>query len=122
MDSLVEEVKCRPENISITGASKGSVMAMRVSDINQYQINYVLLGANNNYIEENYNWYLKGRILGIYEKSDSLAGKDYQFWIDRSKGAQEFMQLEIDTGLNHGFIYNPINEWIEPTTEWIENK
>ena len=122
VDSLIEKVKCQPENIAIIGASKGAVMAMRVSDLNQYPINYVLLGANSDYIEENYDWYMKGRILGIYEKSDTIADKDYQFWIDRSKEAKEFKQLEINTGLNHGFIYTPLKEWVEPTVEWVELK
>ena len=121
VDSLVEKVKCQPENIAIIGASKGAVMAMRVSDLNQYPINYVLLGANSDYIEENYDWYMKGRILGIYEKSDTIADKDYQFWINRSKEAKEFNQLEINTGLNHGFIFWPLKEWVEPTVEWINN-
>lgn len=109
-----------PQNITILGASKGAVMAMQISNDSPHPINYVLLGANNDYIEQENDWSLHGRILGIYERSDSLAGKNYQHWIDRSSGTMDFVQMELQTNLGHGFIYQPLSEWLNPLKEWME--
>ncbi len=112
----------KPKNVTVIGASKGGVMAMSISHINKHPINYILLAANNEQIERENHWMLNGRILGIYDKSDALAGRDYQYWISQSINAIEFKQLEINTGLGHGFIYKPINDWWLPTKNWIDRK
>ena len=112
----------KPNNIAVIGASKGAVMAMNISVRNNYAVNYILLGANNDQIEIENNWNLHGRILGIFETSDLLAGKDYQHWIKVSTNAVDFQQLEINTGLGHGFLYRPVKQWLAPTKKWILNK
>ncbi len=111
-----------PADITIIGASKGAMMAMLISHLNQNPVNYVLLGANSDYLEQTYDWNLRGNILGIYEKSDKIGGKDYQYWIDRSPDAVSFQQLQIDTGLGHGFLYNPIPQWFQPAMTWAESQ
>lgn len=121
IDSLISK-GVAPKDITIIGASKGAVIAMNISDMNENPINYILLGANNDYIErEKSGWNLHGNVLGIYEKSDSLAGKNYQYWIDKSSRATRFEQLEINTGLGHGFLYSPLKEWLDPAKRWIKN-
>ena len=109
-----------PRAITVIGASKGAMMAMQISGLNKHPVNYVLLGANSDSTEQRFDWELHGHILGIYEKSDTVAGKDYSYWINRSPEAKEFEQLEINTGLGHGFLYRPIKEWLGPAKEWIE--
>ncbi|MFK7933387.1 MAG: alpha/beta hydrolase [Saprospiraceae bacterium] len=119
IDSLIQ-MKVAPEYITVVGASKGAVLAMYISHLNPNPINYVLLAANNDYIERENDWRLHGRILGIYERSDSLAGKHYRHWIARSTEAVRFEEIEINTGLGHGFLYRPLGEWLELTRGWIE--
>ncbi len=109
-----------PRAITVIGASKGAMMAMQISDLNKHPVNYVLLGANSDSTEQRFDWKLNGHILGIYEKSDTVGGKDYSYWINRSPEAKEFEQLEINTGLGHGFLYRPIKEWLGPAKAWIE--
>lgn len=118
IDSLIK-LGIKPQYITVVGASKGGVMAMYISHINQNPINYVLLGANNNQIETENNWSLNGNILGIYEISDSIAGKSYEYWIKNSPKATKFEQLELNTGLGHGFLYKPLQEWVNPLKNWI---
>ena len=118
IDSLISK-GVNPGDITVIGASKGAVMAMHISDINDNPVNYILLGANNDYIERENDWNLHGNVLGIYEKSDSLAGKNYQYWIDKSDRASQFEQLEINTGLGHGFLYSPLKEWLDPAKKWM---
>ena len=111
-----------PNDISVIGASKGAMMAMQISSSTTHPVNYILLGANSDRTEKNFNWKLHGRILGIYEQSDTVAGKDYSYWIDRSSEAKEFQQLKINTGLGHGFLYRPISAWLGPAKDWIALK
>lgn len=109
-----------PQSITVLGASKGAVMAMQISHDNPNPINYVLLAANNDNIEQTNDWSLNGRILGIYETSDQLAGKNYDYWLARSEQTLAFEQIELNTGLGHGFIYQPLPEWLEPLKKWME--
>ncbi|MEM1328427.1 MAG: hypothetical protein AAGI23_20905 [Bacteroidota bacterium] len=107
-----------PENISVIGASKGGVMAMYISHLTPHLINYVFLGANNRAIERENDWKLNGRVLGIYEQSDDLANRHYKVWETISPNVI-IEELKINTGLGHGFLYRPINEWWQPTRKWI---
>lgn len=117
--SQIVESGVPPNLITVIGASKGGVMAMQISSTTVYPINYVLLGANNKALEKTNKWILQGNVLGIYEATDQIAGKNYDYWINRSKQTSHFEQLEIKTGLGHGFIYSPRVEWLDPTLVWI---
>lgn len=120
IDSLLEQ-GVLPEQITVIGASKGAVMAMQISHLNPAPIQYVLLGANNANLESEQDWTLHGHILGIYESSDQLAGRNYDHWIKQSADALTFEQLEISTGLGHGFLYRPYDAWLKPARKWIQN-
>ena len=120
IDSLIRE-GFKPERITVVGASKGAVLAMYVSHLNTQPINYVLLGANNDYVEKENDWTLHGRILGIYEASDALAGKNYQHWIAKSKATAQYVELQLHTGLGHGFLYRPLPEWLGPARAWMDD-
>lgn len=121
INSLIRS-EVNPKDILVIGASMGGVMAMKISSINPNPINYVFLGANNNAIENEFDFNLHGRILGVYEKSDSICNKDYQYWIDKSEETVEFKQIQINTDLGHGFLYRPLKEWINPIKKMIKKK
>lgn len=108
-----------PRDITLIGASKGAVMTMYIAHSNPAPINYVLLGANNDYIEQEYDWHLHGHILAVYERSDAVAGKNYDHWVANSPEVADFRQLEINTGLDHGFLYRPIDAWWQPAKAWV---
>lgn len=117
VDSLIN-IGVNSQNISVIGASKGGVMAMYISHLNMHPINYILLGANNDAIE-NYEWNLHGNILGIYEKTDTIAGKNYHEWIIRSNNVNQFVEIELNLELGHAFLYSPLLDWLKPTLNWI---
>ena len=121
IDSLIN-LGISPKNITIIGASKGAIIAMNISDINSHNINYVFLAGNNDYQEKNNDWKFHGQILCIYDLSDDIAGKNYNYWKEKSNYSTIFEQLEIKTNLGHGFLYKPLKEWINPTKEWIKNQ
>ncbi len=121
IDQLIKE-GVSPRDITVIGASMGALMAMQISDLNSHPINYVLLGANSDRNEKNFDWHLHGHILGIYEASDQIAGKEYSYWIQRSPDAETFEQIQINTGLGHGFLYTPHKAWMDPARKWIHRE
>lgn len=118
VDSLLR-LKVKPENITVIGASKGAIIASNISNINKNPINYVLLAGNNDYQEEHNNWQFHGNVLCFYDATDNIAGKNYDYWKNKSVNTTKFEQIEIDKNLGHGFLYKPYKEWIEPTKKWI---
>lgn len=118
IDGLIRQ-GVQPESIGVIGASYGAQMAMAVSNRNTHPVRYILLGANSDRLENAQSWKLHGHILGIYERTDQIAGKDYTYWLNRSTEAESFEQLEINTGLGHGFLYRPLQAWLQPTRAWL---
>lgn len=119
--AIKEKIKSgiSPKNITVVGASKGSLIAMLTSTkLSNKDIKFVLMGNCNDWILENYEIDLHGKILSIYEKSDTIGGNSCEKIRKVSKGISEFKEIQIDTKLDHGFLYKPLIEWIEPTISW----
>ena len=120
IDSLLSE-GVPPNSITVVGASKGAIIASFVSSRRDTPINYVLLAGNNDFQEANNDWVFHGQVLTIFDPSDQIAGKNYNYWQQRSE-ATKFKQVELMLGLGHGFIYRPLPDWIEPTNQWISEQ
>jgi len=121
IDSLVDS-GIKPEDITVIGASKGAIIASNISSINLNPINYIFLAGNNTFQEENNDWKFHGQVLCFYDDSDSIAGKNYDYWKNKENFTTKFEQIKIDKKLGHGFLYKPYNEWIEPSKKWIQNQ
>ncbi|MCD6019632.1 MAG: hypothetical protein K0S53_2753 [Bacteroidetes bacterium] len=119
IDSLLKR-HIQPQHITVIGASKGSIIAMYVSTyVKNKDVNYVFMGACDDEIySQRSDILFYGNILSIYEKSDSLNGVSCHKFRDRSKAMPQYKEIELNTGLRHGFIYKPIREWLEPATSW----
>lgn len=118
IDSLVT-LGVKPIDISVIGASKGAIIASHVSSMNPNPINYIFLAGNNEYQEQHNDWKFHGQVLCIYDGSDNIAGGNYNYWKNAENFTTTFEQIELTTNLGHGFLYRPLNEWIEPTLKWI---
>ena len=118
IDSLINS-GIKPKNITIIGASKAAIIASNISNINSNPINYVFLAGNNDYQEEHNDWKFHGQVLCIYDDSDNIAAKSYDYWKNKPNFTTKFEQIKISKNLGHGFLYKPFKEWIEPTKKWI---
>ncbi|MEZ4879159.1 MAG: hypothetical protein R2801_03190 [Chitinophagales bacterium] len=118
IDSLVS-AGIKPKNITIIGASKGAIIASNISNINKHSVNYILLAGNNDFQELNNDWKFHGQVLCFYDDSDTIAGKNYDYWKNKPNYTTKFEQIKIDKNLGHGFLYQPYKEWIEPSKKWI---
>ena len=121
IDELLES-GIEAKNITVIGASKGAIIACNISSLNTNAINYVFLAGNNDYQEMNNDWKFHGQVLCIYDSSDEIAGKNYDYWKAKDNFTTKFEQIELKTNLGHGFLYKPLNVWMEPTKKWILNQ
>ena len=121
IDNLIKE-GINPTDITVIGASKGAIIASHISNINLNPINYIFLAGNNEYQEKNNYWTFHGQVLCFYDLSDSIAGGNYDYWKNKENYTTKFEQIELKTKLGHGFLYKPLNSWIEPTRKWISTQ
>lgn len=119
IDSLIIN-GTEPKNITVVGTSKGGYIAQYVSTLaNNPNLNFVFIASFRdedilNIPEINYC----GNILTIYEKSDPF-GVSAKVRVENSScEIKHFKEIELDTGMRHGFLFKPLKEWIEPTIKW----
>jgi hypothetical protein len=111
------KAKVPPRHITVVGASQGSWIAMLASTyLQNSSVNFVLIAACS--AEEGFLKLvnLHGNVLSIYEKSD-LAQSCHSYRTDAA-GISEWKEVEVNTGLKHGFLFRPLKEWTEPTIGW----
>lgn len=107
-----------PQNITVVGASQGGWMAMLVSTyVANRDLNFVFLGvcAADDGLLNLVN--LHGNTLFISERTDQ-PGSCQRF--RDAKWIREYRAIELNTGLKHGFLFRPLNEWVEPAVEWAQ--
>lgn len=118
LDRLMAE-GVEPDRITVVGASKGGVITMLVSDRVTAPIRYVMLANCNPVILDEYPARLHGHVLSIYEASDDL-GESCEPLFARSPDLVESSSIRLETGLRHGFLFRPLEEWVMPALQWAE--
>lgn len=113
-----------PENITISGFSKGSIIALAsAGSINNPKINFVLLAGCSEDLNDKYSVDASkavGRILSIYDSGDdkfeSCDG------IIKSSDKLIFEETDLDSGKGHKVFRIPkekfIEQWRDPLTDW----
>ena len=106
-----------PQNITVVGASQGSFIAMLASThLKNRDVKFVFIAgcaAEAGFLDM---VDLHGNVLSIYERSDR-AGTCEEFRADAT-GIARYEELQLQTGMRHGFIYRPMTEWVDPTVKW----
>lgn len=123
IDSLVQE-GVSANKITVVGTSKGGYIAQYVSTLaNNPALNFVFIAcytdADLQTISEiNYC----GNILTIYEKSDPAGVSALKRKDASSCSIAQFKEIELDTGLQHGFVFKALDEWIQPSIAWAKGE
>lgn len=117
VDSLMES-GVPASSITLIGFSRGSHLTALTADrFNDYDINTVLMaGCSNGDMAFDPPISLSGRLLSIYETTDTLG--PCQKLAARSQ-LTTFDEHYITTGLKHGAFYTPLEAWLRPIREWI---
>lgn len=113
-----------PKSITISGFSKGSIIALATAGaINNPKINYVLLAGCSEDLNEKYDvdpTKAAGRILSVYdsgdEKFESCDG------IIKASDKLIFEETDLDSGKGHKVFRIPkekfIEQWRDPLADW----
>ncbi|WP_108803555.1 alpha/beta hydrolase [Aquimarina sp. Aq107] len=123
IDSLLAN-NINPEKITIVGTSKGGYIAQYVSTIaNNPDLNFVFIASfrDRDIIEIPEINYC-GNILNIYEKTDPFGVSAIARQKESTCNIIHFKEIELTTGMGHGFLFKPLKEWIEPTIQWASGK
>ena len=119
IDSLLK-IGVKPNKITVVGTSKGGYIAQYVSTLaNNPNLNFVFIASFrnsdiDNIVEINYC----GNILTIYENTDPYGVSAIARKQSSTCEIKHFKEIELNTGLNHGFLFKPLKEWIKPTIQW----
>lgn len=121
IDSLIKK-GALAQNITVVGTSKGGYIAQYVSTLAQNtDLNFVFIASFQesdlqNLPEINYC----GNILTIYESSDPFGVSASKRKENSTCKIKYFVEIELHTGLRHGFLFQPLKAWMQPTIAWAK--
>lgn len=119
IDSLLK-IGVEPSNITVVGTSKGGYIAQYVSTFaNNPALNFVFIASyTRRDIRQMPDINYCGNILTIYEKSDPYSSSAAERKVLSTCEIAHFAEIELNTGLQHGFLFQPLDDWILPTIKW----
>jgi len=119
IDSLIK-IGTQPGHITVIGTSKGGYIAQYVSTLaNNPALNYVFVACyRDSDLHQIPEINFCGNILSIYEKSDPNGVSAKARKQASTCNMEHFKEIELTTGMGHGFLFRPLNEWIEPSIKW----
>ncbi len=118
VDSLLA-LGVAPQSITVMGFSKGGWIAILASSrLNNPAVSYVFMGACGPWAFEPHIK-VTGRILSLYEKSDSL-GVSCAPMFEHGKPGAVTREVELNLGLGHGTFFTPRSEWLTPALAWAQ--
>jgi hypothetical protein len=115
------------DQITIVGASKGAGIAIYVSHLlNNPEIKYVLLAICHPDVLDQLlqdEVYLTGHVLSIYDHGDRYAGSCQSLFKRSAEyGLSSHQEIILSLDLGHGLLYQPYQEWLDPTIDWATGK
>jgi hypothetical protein len=107
-------------HITVVGTSKGGYIAQYVSTFAKNpDLNFVFIGC---YMEDDIQFMpdinFCGNILTIYESSDPSGVSAVGRKEASTCSIKHFKEIELDTGMRHGFLFRALKEWIDPAVAW----
>ncbi len=121
IDSLIK-TGVEPNRITVIGTSKGGYIAQYVSTLSHNpDLNFIFVASyQDTDIEAIPEINFCGNILTIYEKTDSYGVSALRRKETSALQVNHFKEVELNTGLKHGFLFKPLQEWIEPSVKWAK--
>ena len=109
-----------PQHITVLGASKGSLITMRVSTLLQNKnVNFVIMSNCNDWVDKNFQIDLYGNVLSIYDVNDEFGGTCQKFF-NKAHGLNRHNEVVLKIGTGHAVLYKPMKEWVDLVVEWAK--
>ena len=122
IDSLMTKRRVAAGDITVVGTSKGGYIAQYVSGyLKNKDVNYVFVGSCDDDMKENPKVQYYGNVLSIYERSDRWHSCQ-QMRVQSGEHVTRFKEIELNTGVKHGFLYKALDEWIGPAVQWAKRE
>lgn len=114
----------KPNHITVVGTSKGGYIAQFVmTELKNPEVNYVLIGCYQDWdLEELPEINFCGNILTIYEETDPMGVTAIKRKEASKLKVTRFREIQLHTGLKHGFLYHPMDEWMKPSEVWAKRE
>jgi hypothetical protein len=105
-------------HIAVVGASKGAGMTLQVSAaLADPEIAYVVLAGCSVQTPAA----LRGRVLSIYDEKDRFEPSCRKTFAKAARLTAS-REIVVKRGLDHGLLYRPYDEWVQPALAWIERR
>jgi hypothetical protein len=123
IDSLIA-TGTKPDHITVIGTSKGGYIAQFVSTyLANPDVNFIFIGCfNEKDLTEMPEINFCGNILSIYEKSDPYGVSAIKRKETSKLKVTRFQEIELNTGLKHGFLFKALPVWTAPCKKWAQRK
>lgn len=121
VDSLLR-LGVAPQAITVIGFSKGGWIAILSSSrLHNPAISFVFMGACGPWAFHRPDLHVSGRLLSLYETSDSLGVSCAPLFARRSPGTQA-REIALTLGLGHGTFFQPRSAWLAPAVAWADGR
>lgn len=116
VDSLLR-LGVSPRAITVIGFSKGGWIAILASSrLQNTAISFVFMGACGPWAFGP-GLHVAGRMLSLYETSDSLGVSCAPMFANRTHGSI-IREVALSLGLGHGTFFQPRPTWLDPAMAW----
>ena len=117
VDSMLKD-GVAPERITVMGFSRGAAIALLASSrLANPRLNFVFMAGCGSWIFDRPDVRLAGRMLSLYEESDTL-GVSCAPLFERMVPGSERGETALRLGLGHGTFFRPRREWLAPAIAW----
>lgn len=117
VDSLLQD-GVAPERITVMGFSRGAAMALLASSrLANPRLNFVFMAGCGDWIFGMPEVRLTGRMLSLYEESDTLGVSCGPLFRNIGAGSER-AEMQLRLGLGHGTFFRPRREWLAPALAW----
>jgi hypothetical protein len=121
VDSLLR-LGVSPQAITVVGFSKGGWIAILASSrLRNPAVSFVFMGACGPWAFQRPDLHVTGRLLSLYETSDSLGVSCAPMFARRGPGSQ-VREIALGLGLGHGTFFQPRSAWLSPAMAWAQRR
>ena len=121
VDSLVQ-TGVSPDAITVMGFSKGGWIAILTSArLREPAVSFVIMAGCGDWAFDRQDLYVTGRLLSLYETSDSMGVSCSPLFARRSPRSQT-REIALSLGLGHGTFFQPRSAWLGPAITWAQGQ